>query len=229
MMDESRGKFGPGEDIETPFMRARQVWDDRIGSAKQQAYVWRTIGLIALAMTVVMGLALIWRSTTADVQPYVVEVDSSGEVRMVGTPQTQNWEPGDGVQQFFLRQWITDVRTISSDETVVRENLLRAYNGVSSRAGAILDDHVAEENPFDLSDELTRAVEITNVNAVGEEKSWRVEWSESVRDPEGYLMEEREWVGIFELERIPPETASDVEENALGLFVEHFSWSETEK
>ena len=225
--NEMMGNFKPEGDVETRFQRARQVWDDRIGSARQAAYVWRTIGLVALGLSTVMALALVWRSTTADVVPYVIEVDQRGEVRLVGTPETQDWEPGEGVQQYFLRQWIHDVRSVSTDRSVVREQLVRAYDGVSGRAANLLDEYVADENPFEMEDR-TRTVEIEAVNKAGDGMSWRVEWVELTRDSQGYRMSEERKVGIFELERIRPETREDVEKNALGLFVEYFSWSTRE-
>lgn len=228
-MDRSEmgGKFSAEGEVETRFRRARQVWDDRIGSARQSAFVWRTVGLIALLLAGMMGLALIWRSTAADVVPYVIEVDQEGTVRLVGTPETQDWDPGEGVQQYFLRQWIHDVRSVSTDRSVIREQLERAYDGVSGRAANLLDEHVEEDNPFEM-DDRTRTAEIDAVTRAGEEKSWRVEWVEKTRDAQGYLVKEERRVGIFELERIRPESVEDVEANALGLFVEYFSWSTKE-
>lgn len=219
------GKFEPDGEVETPFRRARQVWDDRIGSAKQRAVVWRTIAVICLGLVGLMAVSLVWRSSKADVTPYVVEVGDGGEVRLVGMPETQDWEPGRGVQRHFLAEWIRKVRQVSSDETVVRENILDAYDAVSGEAGRLLDERVEEENPFELADEMRREVEIESMHEVGEANSWRVEWVETRRDLEGYRRGEETYVGIFELERKQPETLEDIEKNPLGLFVVHFSWS----
>lgn len=226
--DGEMGKFEPEGEAETPFRRARQVWDDRIGSAKRQAMVWRTVGLVCLVLVGVMAVALIWRSAQSDVVAYVVEVGEEGEVRLVGQAREKEWEPGIGVQRHFLSEWIRDVREVSSDETVVRERVLRAYDSVGSEASRLLDQRVEEENPFELSREMRRSVDIESMHEVGEENSWRVEWVETRRDPEGYELGRDKYVGIFEIERRQPETAQDLEDNPLGLYVVHFSWSLTD-
>lgn len=226
-MDGEIYKFRPEGGVETPYMRASQVWDERIGKARQQALSWRLAAFVALAMTGLMGVALVWRSTAPDVVPYIVEVGGEGEVRLVGTPRTQNWKPGEGVQRFFLREWVEGVRGISSDASVVRGNLLRAYDGATTRAQAILDDVVREENPFELIEKQTREVQITSMVKVGDE-SWRVEWTEASRDKSGHRFGVQKMVGVFELNHHAPTTKSDVEKNPLGLFIEHFSWSRVE-
>ncbi|MEM7530266.1 MAG: VirB8/TrbF family protein, partial [Pseudomonadota bacterium] len=46
----------------TPYQKAAQVWDDRMGSARVQARNWRFMALGCLATTATFGLALVWQS-----------------------------------------------------------------------------------------------------------------------------------------------------------------------
>lgn len=224
MAENTSGIYRPEGAAETPYMRARDVWDRRIGSARQQAYTWRLVALFALAMTSLMGIALIWKSMSSEVVPYIVEVDGGGEVRLVGMAQTQVWAPNDGVQRFFLREWVESVRGVSSDVAVVRAALLRAYDGSTRRAQGLLDQQVKESNPLELAKKQTRHVKVTAMARVSDE-SWRVEWTEVSHDEAGQKIDEQRMMGVFELKIRTPETREEIEDNPLGLFVEHFSWS----
>src|SRR6202790_5398885 len=72
-------RYGRTPEPETPYHRAAQVWDDRIGSARVQARNWR---LIALGNCVLAG-GLIWRAARAPVTLWVAEVDKLGEAKAV--------------------------------------------------------------------------------------------------------------------------------------------------
>ena len=87
---------------ETPYQRAAQVWDDRIGSARVQAKNWRLIALFELAIVAVHGsrrLGLVWQSTHGTiVTPWVVQVDKLGQAqadRARRPPTTQPSDPQD--------------------------------------------------------------------------------------------------------------------------------------
>ena len=67
----------------TPYQRAGQLWDERIGSARVQARNWRQMAFGGLALSSAMAGGLIWQSLQRRVTPYVVEVDRLGEARAV--------------------------------------------------------------------------------------------------------------------------------------------------
>src|SRR5262245_56549859 len=67
----------------TPYQRAAQVWDDRIGSARVQAHNWRLVALSSLALALLLGLILSWFARSGAATPYIVEVDAQGSARAV--------------------------------------------------------------------------------------------------------------------------------------------------
>ena len=76
-------RYAQTPEPETPYQRAGQVWDDRIGSARVQARNWRLMAFGTLSLSTAMSGALIWQSLQSRVTPYVVEVDRLGEARAV--------------------------------------------------------------------------------------------------------------------------------------------------
>src|SRR5260370_830634 len=68
-------RYGQTPAPATPYQRAEQLWDERIGSARVQAANWRLMAFGALALAAVaMGDDIRARSRSI-VTPYVVEVD----------------------------------------------------------------------------------------------------------------------------------------------------------
>ncbi len=76
--------YGQSPHPETPYQKAGQIWDDRIGSARVQARNWRLMALGLLVLLTASSAALVWRSLQSTVTPYVVEVDDTGSVKAVG-------------------------------------------------------------------------------------------------------------------------------------------------
>jgi type IV secretory pathway TrbF-like protein len=97
----------------TPYHRAQQVWDDRIGSARVQAKNWRLMALGTLLLAFTMAAGLLWQSMRSTITPYVVEVTSAGEVRAVG-PAAEHYRPNDAQIGFHLGQFIRKVRSYVS-------------------------------------------------------------------------------------------------------------------
>ena len=86
----------------TPYQKAAQVWDERIGSARVQAKNWRLATLASLGVSAVLAGGMLWQATQSLVTPYVVEIDTTGEVRGV-TPTVQDYVPSDAQIAFQLR------------------------------------------------------------------------------------------------------------------------------
>ena len=76
-------RYGLTPEPATPYQRAAQVWDDRIGSARVQAKNWRMMSFGGLGLALCFGGALAWQSVQSRVTPYVVQVDKFGAVQAV--------------------------------------------------------------------------------------------------------------------------------------------------
>ena len=87
-------RYGATPEPETPYQRAAQAWDERIGSARVQAKNWRLMAFGCLSLALLMAGGLVWRSAQSIVTPYVIEVDQAGQVRAVGEAATP-YQPSD--------------------------------------------------------------------------------------------------------------------------------------
>src|SRR3546814_8931376 len=62
---------------ETPYQRAGQLWDERIGSARVQARSWRLMAFGCLALAAGASTGLAWQSLQSRVTPYRSEEHTS--------------------------------------------------------------------------------------------------------------------------------------------------------
>src|SRR5205823_5322159 len=147
---------------ETPYQAAGQVWDDRIGNARIQARNWRLMAFGCLSLALVMSGALVWRAGQSIITPYVVEVDSAGQVRAVGEAATP-YRPTDAQIAFHLAHFITNVRSLAIDPVIVRQSWLQAYDYTTDQAATTLNEYARATDPFGRIGQVSIAVEITSV------------------------------------------------------------------
>ena len=55
-------RYGRTPEPETPYQRAGQLWDERIGAARVQAKNWRLMAFGGLFLTIGLSSALVWQS-----------------------------------------------------------------------------------------------------------------------------------------------------------------------
>jgi len=202
----------------TPYQKAAQAWDERMGSARVQARNWRIMALGCLALGVGTSGALVWQSTRSTVVPYVVEVDNLGAARAVA-PATENYRPTDPQIAFHLARFVENVRQIPADPIVLRQNWLRAYDFTTDRGSVALNDYARVNDPFARVGEMQIAVEI---RASGD--SFRVAWIER-RYVGGQLAATERWTAILTIVVQPPREAERLIKNPLGIFVHAINWS----
>ncbi|TRO95488.1 conjugal transfer protein TrbF [Glycocaulis profundi] len=215
-------RFGRTPEPVTPYQKAAQLWDERIGSARLQAHNWRLVAFSCLAMTMGLAAGNVWQSTQSRVAPYVVEVDRLGEARAVA-PAIQNYRPTDGQVAWHLSRFIGEVRSISTDPVIVRRNWLNAYEFTTDRAGQFLNDHARAENPFAQIGQRSVSVQVTSVVRASD-NSFQVMWTESTYE-RGTLARTERWRAILTIVTRPPRTADQLRRNPLGLFIDAIDWT----
>jgi type IV secretion system protein VirB5 len=216
-------RFGREPAPETPYQRAAQVWDDRIGSARAQAHSWRLMAFGAtalLSLSVVDNLRLRFGSR---IVPYVVEVDRLGAARAV-TPLTADYRPADPQIAWHLARFIENVRSRPADPIVLRQNLAAAYDFTTEQGAATLNDYARANDPFaDLEDKQV-SVDVKNVVRASAD-SFRVAWDER-RYEHGQLAATTHWSAILTVVVRTPTDAATLSRNPLGLYVHAINWSQ---
>src|SRR3546814_19255332 len=71
-------RYGQSPEPVTPYQRAAQVWDDRIGSARSAAKNWTPAFFGCLALSGGFSAGLVWQSARGNHHPWVCEVAQMG-------------------------------------------------------------------------------------------------------------------------------------------------------
>jgi type IV secretory pathway TrbF-like protein len=206
----------------TPYQAAAQAWDQRIGSVRVQAKNWRLMAFGCLSLALLMAGGLVWRSAQSIVTPFVVEVDNAGQVRAVGAAVTP-YKPNDAQIAHHLARFITDVRSLSIDPIVVRQNWLEAYEYTTDRGAATLNEHAQANDPFSRIGKSSVAVEVTSVVRASD-TSFQVRWVERSYANGSPSGTER-WTAVLSVVLQPPRTEQRLRKNPLGIYVNGLSWS----
>jgi type IV secretory pathway TrbF-like protein len=215
-------RYGLTPEPATPYQRAGQLWDERIGSARVQAKNWRLMSFGSLGLAIAMAGGLIWQSMQSRVTPYVIEVDKLGEVQAVG-PASQSYHPTDAEFAWYLARFISDVRSLSSDPVVVRKNWLEAYDYATDHGAVFLNQFAQANDPFKAVGERTVSVQVTSVVRASD-SSFQVKWVEQIYEHDALAKTER-WTAIVSVITQQPNTAEVLRKNPLGLYVNGLNWS----
>ncbi len=212
----------PPGTLETSYFHASQAWDDRIGSARVQARNWRLCALGSLCVSLVAVGGLLYQSSTSHIVPYIVEVDTQGQVRTVGPAQVA-YVPSQALVQKHVSDFVRDIRTVPTDPVVLRQQWLRAYGQVTPRGGALLTALNRDQAPESKLGKQMVTVDVQRTLPVSEH-SYDVRWSETTFGASGATLATTPRSGIFQVTPCPPKTAEAIKANPLGICIDTFSW-----
>lgn len=214
--------YGRSPEPETPYQRAAQVWDDRIGSARVQAKNWRLMAFGSLALSAGLSAALVWQSLSGSVVPWVVQVDKIGAAQAVA-PATADYRPTDPQIAFHLARFIEEVRSIPADAIIVRQNWLRAYDFTTQAGALALNDYARANDPFTKVGKTQIAVDVSSVIRASPD-SFRVAWVQRTYQ-DGSLASTERWTAILTVVVQVPRDAEKLRANPLGIYVTAINWS----
>ena len=207
---------------ETPFQKAGQLWDERIGSARVQARNWRMMAFGSLLLSAGLASALIWQSARGTVTPWVVQIDKLGQAQAIA-PAIADYKPTDPQIAFHLAHFIEDVRSIPADAVVLRQQWLRAYDFTTDRGASALNDFARTHDPFANLGKTQIAVDVSSVIRASPD-SFRISWTQR-RYENGQLAATERWTAILSIILQTPHDPERLRKNPLGVYVTAIHWS----
>jgi type IV secretion system protein TrbF len=222
MFKRSTVHYGRAPEPVTPYQRAAQVWDERIGSARVQAKNWRLMAFGCLFLTAGLAGGLVWQSAQGTITPWVVEVDRLGQAQTVA-PANSTYQPTDPQIAFHLARFIEHVRGLPIDAIVLRQDWLRAYDFTTDRGAAALNDYARGNDPFAKLGKMQIAVDVSSVIRASPD-SFRVAWIERRYD-NGQLAATERWTAILTIVVEAPRDVDRLRKNPLGIYVNAINWS----
>jgi type IV secretory pathway TrbF-like protein len=222
MFKRSSIRYARTPEPETPYQKAAQAWDERIGSARVQAKNWRLIAFGNLFLAGGLAAALVWQGARGSIVPWVVQVDKIGEAQAIA-PAIADYKPTDPQIAWHLARFVENVRAIPSDPIIVRQNWLKAYDFVTDKGAVALNDYARANDPFAKIGQVQIAIEVASVIRASDD-SFRVAWTERRYENASLAATER-WTAILTIVVQPPRDAERLRKNPLGVFIHAVNWS----
>ena len=209
----------------SPYLDARKEWDERYGSLISRANNWRRAAFVALLIALLETGGLIALAMKTKVVPYVVAIDNVG--RMVASgPADQTTAADDKLKRAALFHWVSDLRMVTIDGVAQRKAIDRVYTMIASGSPAQVEvgDFYRLAPPHERAQ--TRSVDVDVKAAFAtSEKTYQVEWTETIRGLSGQVENEERWKGAFTIAVNPPSDERLIRLNPLGIYVTNVSWS----
>lgn len=212
------------ETASSPYHRAKEAWDQRIGSARVQAYNWRLVAFLALFLLALSLAGNIYLGSQSKVIPYVVELKSTGEAGVLGSASSLGAQENENAAKFFISRFVMLAREIPSDAVLLKRNMNKLFHLVSLQGKSLLSETFTKQSPAKDFQEKNRALKISSVLAVSK-GVYQVDWFEAEYDKSGQKIAEYPMRGTFKIAWLEPKSEAQIQENPLGIFIDYFSWT----
>lgn len=222
MWKRSQNKYSETPAATTPYQKAAQVWDERMGTARVQAKNWRLAALMSLGLSGFLAGGMIWMASTSRITPYVVEVQENGAVKAVG-PAIENFAVSDAQIAHQLAAFIKNTRSVSIDPVIIRQNWLSAYDFATDQAAITLNSYASENDPFADIGTHSVTVDITSIVRASED-SFDIRWRETLYQ-NGAPGISQNFTAVLSVIIKPPSDPQTLHKNPLGLYVHGLNWS----
>lgn len=212
-----------GGEPETPYRRAQQEWDRRMGAAVMSARAWRFMAVAGLVLAAGLAAALTIVALQKRTFVHVVEVAPDGQVMNVRAA-SGDWRPSEAQIAYHLGRFVRLVRSLPTDGVVLRENWLEAYEFLTPQAAAQLTEIARQDDPFLSLGRVGRTVHVRSIIARSDH-AWEVSWVERATNASG-TSDGESYSGVFTVTTRAPRNADEIASNPLGLLISDFSWSQ---
>lgn len=209
--------------LETPYLKAKQEWDQRLGKSFAEIRLWRWMTLLLVALLAIISISLLVVSAQQKNVVYIAQVEKGGQVVNVA-PLTIPYQPDQAQVEYFLGQFIELVRGLPLDPVVAKQNWLKAYAYLSQRGAAQLNILMQQQNPLTLLGKQTITVTVNSINPLSA-ISYEIDWTETAVDNNGQTIAQKNWSGVFTVSVHAPKTQQQILINPLGIYIDNLHWS----
>jgi len=206
------------------YVRGREEWLERYGSYIQRSRQWRLTALVCLGITAMSVTGNVIQTTQFKVVPYVVEVDQLGRIAAVERASVASPTP-TRVVQAELANFVTNWRTVTADLDLQKRFLDRLSYSVTGAAKGQMRQWYEANNPYERAKDKLVQINIKSLPSQVSADSWRVEWTETVRNHSGVQMSSEGYQATLSIQIQPPTTDAQILKNPGGVCVTGMSSS----
>lgn len=219
------------KEVPNPYLEGKKAWNDRLGGAVAYGRAGLAFGILSLLISIPAIFYGMNQAGKSKVVPYVIEVDSLGNVRGAGVAARTAFNQ-DFIIEAALSDFIINFRGVSVDGQLQKSRVDKLYQYLAN--GSIAQQKAntyfqSGNDPFVVAQTKTVNIRVVSVNAVANTSSYNIEWSEVDYNRAGLQIGERRYQAILTYKIIQPTTESVIRVNPLGIYIIDFDISEIQK
>ena len=222
MFATRRLEAGTSVPQETPYQRAGQVWDDRIGNAYAHARNWRLMAFVMAGVSCIFAAGFVYEATRTQIAAYYVPISEIGRPGKV-VLANNTYTPTNASITYFLSDWVRTTFSKPLDPIILRENMLRSFAVLRGKASTTMTEWANQNDPMKDLGHVARTV---TVDAILQrtDQTWEVDWTETTFT-DGARSGVTRYTGLLSVEAAPPANQTELLANPLGLHLNSISWS----
>jgi type IV secretion system protein VirB5 len=207
---------------ETPFLKAAQEWDRRIGSSVAQARNWRVMAFSCAGIAAIFAGGFVYEATRVQIQAYYVPVNEAGRPGRVMLA-SDHYTPTQGEVVYFLSDWVRTIFAKPTDGVLAGQDFKRDFSRLRGKAVNTMSEWAQKNDPMQ---DIGRIAKTVTVNSVLQrtEQTYQVNWTETTYT-DGAQSGVVHNSGLFTVEVTPPANQADLLANPLGLYITSITWS----
>jgi type IV secretion system protein VirB5 len=176
-------------------------------------------------ITLISVYGNVLQAKQAKVVPYIVQVDKLGTAAAVGRADLAIPTP-KALIQAELANVITSWRTVTADLDLQRRMVSRLSHFLTGSAQGFATEWFEANNPYKTAKENKLIhVEIKGLPLPVSNDSWRVEWTETVRNHAGSFLSAVTYEATLKITTQSPKTDAEIIVNPGGIWVTELSYS----
>lgn len=210
-------------------MDNRNTAAETIAKYKQTIAI-RTAIIVVLAFVVVLlGALAFYLGSLPKKIPYVIELSSDGEAYYHANTVDllRDWTPNDATQRYFISHYVMQLRGVSSDNNVNKENVSSVYSRSLETATGQITQWYSDNNPIARAQTEYVLIPTDDVSVVlYSENIWKVTWRETTyRKSDGTITSDKQYEGLFNVSFYTPDTERRKRENPIGMYITNYTVS----
>ncbi|MDR1083361.1 MAG: type IV secretion system protein [Deltaproteobacteria bacterium] len=217
--------FKKNRKTNNPYIDGHIEWQEMFGSYVHQAFLWRIVAFLCLIISIISVYGNVYQAKQNKIVPYVVEIDKLGNALAVGRADVAAPIPR-AIIQSDLARIIVDWRTVTADMDLQRRMVDRLSHFVAGPAQGFITEWFQNNNPYSVAkDNKLVQIDVKGLPLPVSNESWRVEWTETVRNHTGAFITAAAYEATMRISIIPPATDAQIMSNPGGIRVTELSYS----
>jgi len=213
----------PAKSGHNPYLNAREEWLERYGNYIHRASQWRMAAFIALVIACLSVAGNVIQLRQEKITRYFVAVNELGKVAAAKMEGPAGQTP-ERVIQAEVAAAIENWRTVTVDTELQRRMIASLTAHTAGAAKGVLKQWFDQNNPF----EIAKSGKLVNVTIKGlplpvSQGSYRVEWTETIRNHQGVELTREDYEAIVTVEMLPPPDEATVLKNPGGVWITNLS------